>query len=113
MNKQKISRLIGLAMRSRNLVYGESNCLNAIKSEKAKLVFIASDSSENTRKKLEDKSNFRNIKTSSIFDRYELGKIIGKEFSVCVAITDKNFSNGILDELGGEAIGKEESLHNC
>ena len=112
MNKQKISRLIGLAMRSRNLVYGESNCLNA-KSEKAKLVFIASDSSENTRKRLEDKSNFRNIKTSSIFDRYELGKIIGKEFSVCVAITDKNFSNGILDELGGEAIGKEESLHNC
>lgn len=110
MNKEKISRLLGLAMRSRNLVFGESNCLNAIKSSKAKLVFISSDASENTRKRLQDKCSFRNIHTSGVFDRYELGKIIGKDFSVCIAVTDKNFCNGILSELGGEAIGKEKSL---
>ena len=78
----------------------------------AELVFIANDVSENTKKRLLDKCNFRNIKTILIFDRYELGNMIGREFSACIAITDNNFCNGILEQLGGEAIGKEESIHN-
>ena len=100
-------------MKSRNLVYGEYNCLTAIKSSKAKLVFVASDISSNTEKRLIDKCNFRNIKTSRIFNRYELGNMIGKEFTASIAITDNNFCKGILEQLGGEAIGKEESLYNC
>jgi len=47
-NKKKISALLGFAMKSRKLVYGEQNTLNAIKSNKAKIVFIASDISDNT-----------------------------------------------------------------
>ena len=111
-NKEKISRLIGLAMRSRKLTYGEHSTLEAIKSGKAKIVFIANDLSENTEKRLLDKSNYRNITTSRIFDRYELGNIIGKEFSSCIAIIDTNFANGIKEYLGGQTIGKEESIHN-
>lgn len=99
-------------MRSRKLVYGEYNTLKAIKIGKAKLVFLASDSSQNTEKRLLDKSKYRNIETSRIFDRYELGAIIGKEFSICMAITDKNFVDGIKKYLGGETIGKEESIYN-
>ncbi|MGP1597388.1 L7Ae/L30e/S12e/Gadd45 family ribosomal protein [Peptoanaerobacter stomatis] len=113
MNKEKISKLVGFAMKSRNLTFGENNCLTSIKSKKAKLVFIANDVSENTKKRLLDKCNFRNIKTILIFDRYELGNMIGREFSACLAITDNNFCNGILEQLGGEAIGKEESIYNC
>ena len=112
MNKKKISALLGFAMKSRKLVYGEQNTLNAIKSNKAKIVFIASDISDNTRKRLVDKSNYRNIPINSTFDRYELGRIIGKEFAGCLAVTDKNFFEGIMKYIGGENIGKEESLHN-
>lgn len=113
LRRDKISKLIGFAMKSRNLVYGEANCLTAIKSGKAKFVFIASDISSNTEKRLVDKCNFRNIKTSRIFDRYELGNMIGREFAGSIAITDSNFCKGILEQLGGEAIGKEESVYNC
>lgn len=100
-NLEKIKRLLGLAMRSRNLVAGEYISLDNIKRSKAKLVIISEDISENTKKRIINKCNYRNIPFVSLFDRNELGNILGKEMAVVVAVTDKNFAEGIINELGG------------
>ena len=51
MNRQKAMNLIGLAMRAGKMITGEELTIGDIRRQKAKIVFVASDASENTRKK--------------------------------------------------------------
>ena len=59
MNLSKVLTLIGFAYKSRKMVSGEGITLEAIKKNKVKLVFLASDASENTRKRMERSINRR------------------------------------------------------
>ncbi|MGC3347912.1 L7Ae/L30e/S12e/Gadd45 family ribosomal protein, partial [Enterococcus faecium] len=54
-NRQKAMNLIGLAMRAGKQITGEELTIAEIRKLKAKLVFVATDASENTRKKIIDK----------------------------------------------------------
>ena len=51
MARDKVLSLIGLAMKAGQVVSGEFSVEKCIKSGKAKLVIIATDASENTKKK--------------------------------------------------------------
>lgn len=57
----RLLQLLGICMRARQLVSGEEQVLKAIQQQKAKLVFIGSDISQLTQKKLTDKSHFYEI----------------------------------------------------
>ncbi len=50
-NRQKAMNLIGLAMRAGKLITGEELTIADIRKQKAKIVFVANDASENTKKK--------------------------------------------------------------
>ena len=50
----KIFNLIGLATRARKIISGEE-LMDAIRKKKVSLVIVASDASENTRKRYSDK----------------------------------------------------------
>ncbi len=50
-NRQKAMNLMGLAMRAGKLITGEELTIAEIRKQKAKLVFVATDASENTRKR--------------------------------------------------------------
>lgn len=50
MNEQWIS-FLGLANRARKLISGEELVVREVRKQKAKLVLLASDASENTKKK--------------------------------------------------------------
>ena len=47
----KVMNLMGLAMRAGKLITGEELTIAEIRKQKAKLVFVATDASENTRKR--------------------------------------------------------------
>ena len=59
LNKQ-VASLLGLAMRARKLATGES-ALKAVQSQQAHFVFIASDASDNTKKKYIDKCTYYQV----------------------------------------------------
>ncbi len=59
LNKQ-VASLLGLAMRARKLATGES-ALKAVQSQQAHFVFIASDASDNTKKKYIDKCTYYHV----------------------------------------------------
>lgn len=61
MNKEKILQFLGLATRARKLVTGEELVISEVRRGNAKLVIVAEDASENTRKKLHDKCNSYNV----------------------------------------------------
>lgn len=95
----KVLSLLGLAAKGRNLVSGEFSTEKAVKEEKAALVIVAEDASDNTRKLFTDKCVYRKIPLYFYADKASLGKAIGKEMRASVAITEPQMAAGIIKHL--------------
>ena len=99
MHRDKVLSLIGLAMKAGRCASGEMMTENETKSGKAKLVIVASDASENTKKKFRDMCKFYRVPICFYGDKDTLGHAMGKEFRASLAILDEGFADGILKEL--------------
>lgn len=106
----KIFSFLGLAKRSGNLVSGDDTTLMELKKNKIKLIILATDASENTKKTFKDKSSFRNVKCIEFGTKEELGRSIGKSNRAVVGIKDESFAKRIKELLGGESFVKDKSL---
>lgn len=96
MNKRnKALSYLGLAMRAGKLAFGDEGVLKAVRSGQARLVVMAEDASDNTRKKFRDKCSHYNVALVECFDRYELGAAIGKDARVLVAVLDSGLARMI------------------
>ena len=97
-NDKTLSRL-GLAMRAGKLVSGDETVLKTIRAGEAKLVVLARDASDNTRKKVADKCTSYEVELLVGYSRYELGYAVGKPERVLFAVTDQGFANLIRDSF--------------
>ncbi len=95
---RKLISLLSLAQKSGKLCAGEYSCEKALQNGNAKLIIIASDASDNTKKKFENKAFFYNVKVLVLADRQSLSQAIGKENRVTLAITDKGFADRLLEQ---------------
>lgn len=91
-NKAKLFSYLGLAMRAGKLASGDGAVLDAIRGGDARLVVLAEDASDNTRKKITDKCNHYDVPLLVIGSRGELGACTGKEERVVFAVTDAGFA---------------------
>jgi|SRR5690625_1933835 len=91
--------IIGLAYRARKCSTGEDVIMNDIRTNKAKLVLIASDISWRTKKKITDKCDTFHIPYIEVEDRFILGNAIGKSERVAIAILDNGFATKIQSLL--------------
>ncbi|MCS4486285.1 YlxQ family RNA-binding protein [Staphylococcus americanisciuri] len=96
MNQQQFLNFLGLAMRAGKVKTGESVLLAELKKHRLKLVLIAGDASENTKKTLVNKCTTYNTPYRVVSNRYELGVAIGKEARVNVGITDNGFAKKLI-----------------
>jgi len=99
MTMNKSLSLLGMAMRAGKLVTGDETVLKAVRQGKAKLVIIAGDASDNTKKKYRDKCGTYGVKVVEALDRAVLGHAIGKAERVLIAVTDAGFSSSIQRSL--------------
>ncbi|MBA4542308.1 MULTISPECIES: YlxQ family RNA-binding protein [Thermoactinomyces] len=88
----KILQLLGLATRAKKVVSGEELVLQEVRSGRAKLVFLATDAAKNAEKKVTDKCSSYDVPLIRYGTRQELGKAIGKDERVVVAVTDAGFA---------------------
>ena len=90
--KKNTLGVIGLAARARGVAIGTNQVLEAIRGRKAKLVIVASDVSDNTRKNLSDKASFYSARTEfPDITTEELGRAVGHSNTAAIAFTDANF----------------------
>ena len=82
--------MLGLAQRAGKLISGEELVIKAVQSGQARLVFLANDAG-NVTKKTTDKCNYYNIEVSTVFNALELSMAIGKPRKT-VAVVDAGFS---------------------
>lgn len=92
--------LLGLAARARKVVTGET-VISKIRSKEAYLVLVASDASDNTKKKISDKCISYEIDYIITSNIEELSTAIGKRNRVAIGIVDKGFASKIKEKIGG------------
>ncbi|MDR0879317.1 MAG: ribosomal L7Ae/L30e/S12e/Gadd45 family protein [Clostridioides sp.] len=97
-NKKAVS-LIGLAMRAGKVVSGDDTTLIELKKNKLKLVIIAEDASDNTKKLFKDKSSYRQIPYVICMSKNEIGLMIGKSPRAVMGIKDRGFADKIKSLL--------------
>ncbi|WFD11720.1 L7Ae/L30e/S12e/Gadd45 family ribosomal protein [Tepidibacter hydrothermalis] len=95
--KNKILSLLGIILRSGNLVSGDDTTLSDLKKGKIKLIIIANDASENTKKLFRDKSEYRDVPYIIDFTKEELGKSIGKSSRAVIGIKSEQFAKKIKE----------------
>ncbi len=95
MINDKFFRMLGMAARMRGVVFGEGAVKDCIKRGEAKLVVLADDASDNTKKKFRNSCEFYSSKMVECSDRFTLGNATGREMAVVLAVTNQ----GIAEEL--------------
>ena len=99
MRMNKIYSLLGLAVRSRNLVSGEYAVEKAVKSGSAELVIVSGDASGNTVKLFENMCRFYEVPMFRYGTKEELGHAMGKEVRASLAVTEEGFAKSIKKHL--------------
>lgn len=91
--------ILGLAYRARKCTTGESLIIKDIQARKVRLLLLASDIGEQTKKRLTDKCNSYQIPYIEVDDRVTLAKAIGKQERVAIAILDEGFAKKLKSLL--------------
>jgi len=92
-----IRTLLGFARRAGKVAAGTEATLAAVKSGRAKLVLVAEDSSENSRKEIINKTEHYRLPVLMVTTRKELGEAIGLSPRSAVAVLDQGFGKAIAE----------------
>ena len=99
LKQNKTLSLIGLATKAGKTVSGEFMTEKETKSGRAKLVIVAEEASENTKKKFRDMCAYYKVPIFFFEDMDTLGHAMGKEFRASLAVLDEGFAKGIKESL--------------
>ena len=91
--------MVGLATRARGTVSGEFATEKAVKERKAKLVIVATDASDNTKKLFRNKCEYYGVPFFIVGTKEELGKVTGAVMRASLAVVDGRFSDNIIEKL--------------
>ena len=96
---------------------GEFSTEKAVKENKAALVIVAEDASDNTKKKFNNMCIYYKVPICIFGLKTELGHGMGKEFRASLAVLDKGLADAIIKQLkwcseinGGSKYVKNESI---
>ncbi|MBO6178804.1 MAG: ribosomal L7Ae/L30e/S12e/Gadd45 family protein [Selenomonadaceae bacterium] len=99
MNKDRLLNTLSMAARARRITSGVTLATEAIKKGEAKLILLASDAEDETKKDIYDLSQKYSLEVCEVFNKETLGGIIGKAQRAVVAILDAGFSEAIKRAL--------------
>lgn len=92
--------MFGLAAKAGKVASGEFSVEKAVKSNKAYLVLVADDASDNTKKMFTNMCTFYKVPILFYADKEKLGRAIGKEMRASAVVLDKGFADSIIEKSG-------------
>lgn len=98
MNK-KIMSMFSLCQKAGKIVSGEFAVEKALQEGSAIILIIASDASNNTKKKFENKAFFYKVETIIFSTKEEISQAVGKLNRSVFAIIDEGFANKIKNDI--------------
>jgi ribosomal protein L7Ae-like RNA K-turn-binding protein len=100
--KQKALNLIGLATKAGKTKSGEFSTEQSVKKNRACLVVVSEEASNNTKKMFQDMCRYYHVECICLGSKAELGRACGKEMRASLAVEDVGFA---------EAIGKQMTMN--
>ncbi len=97
--ERSIYSLVGLSMRQGAVESGSFSAEKSIKGGTAKLVIIAEDASDNTKKDFTDMCTYYHVPFCVFGTKDTLGHAIGKEFRVVMALTNPGLAEKISEQI--------------
>lgn len=108
---RKILSLLGLCEKAGKLKVGSYQVGEAVRSKKARLVLVAVDASERTKKEYRDMCSFYHIDLYNDGKTEELSRAVGREGKKAYAVTDDGLAASLrklFAETGMEASNGSE-----
>ena len=96
MQQDKILSTISLATKAGKTVSGEFSVEKAVKEGNARLVVVALEASDNTKKMFQNMCTYYKVPYYEFGGKEELGHALGKEMRASLAIQDEGFSKAIV-----------------
>ena len=97
--RDKVLNYLGLAARGRLVVTGYNTCAFMMAKKKVKLLILAQDLAENSKKKMISEAERRGVPYKIYGTKEALSHITGKEDSGIFGVTDVNLANAISKEI--------------
>lgn len=104
MQQDKVLSMIGLAKKANAVSLGEQMCTAAVKSKKARLVIIARDASDNTKKSVKNSCEYYNVEYIEYAHKEDLGRFCGSDMTAALSVDDDNFADGIMRKFKSTVI---------
>ncbi len=96
---KNLEKYIGLTRAAGGVTTGFDSVMAEIRGGRSKIVLIASDASDRTKKQLTDKCKFYSVKHRIIdTDSIALGKLIGKPASAAISLNGKGCTKQVIEE---------------
>lgn len=106
--KKKMLSYMGFAAKARKIVNGYNTCVFTMEKRKVKLLIIAADLAENSKKKMISAAKKYNVEYRIFGDSDEMSRMTGTVGKGIFGITDENFANVISKEIDQiEALERE------
>ena len=97
--EKKVFSYLGLATRAGALASGEFMTEKVVKAGTAKLVIVATDASDNTKKMFTNMCTYYKVPIYFFGEKTKLGHAIGKEFRASMALLDKGLADAVEKQL--------------
>ncbi len=94
---RKTKSMLGLARRANAIRTGDFAVSQLVSEKKAKIVIVARDAGNNTKKKFSNSCHFYNTTLLPFSTKEEISACIGKENVAVLAIEDENFAKKITE----------------
>lgn len=106
MINNRVLGLLGLCTKAGEISFGTDACIDLIQRKKVKLIIVAEDASDRTKRNFKFLCNNNNIRVAYFGTIEEISKAIGKRNKAVIGIKNDNLSNEIYKIInGGEIIG--------
>lgn len=95
-----LAGLLGMARKSANLVAGSNAVIDALTRKKAlSVIILAKDISPQIGAKIRGKAARQDILTTELFDKMELGRILGRAERSVVGLSDGKLADAFIGDL--------------
>lgn len=91
----KLYGYIGLAKKAGLLSAGTDSVITSVRAKKSRIVIVAEDASQATKKKITDKCSFYGAEYKIFGTAEQIGNAVGKGLTACVSVNDDNFASAV------------------
>lgn len=97
--RKKILSMIGMAYKAGKIISGEDPVRKVIRHKSAKLLIIAEDASDNTKKRFINSATYYHVPYYIYLTKEELSNSLGQKLRSVVSVIDEGFANHLISLL--------------